>query len=129
MSIVVALALTSAATPAEGASSITVTSSAFKHGEEIPVKYTCDGSDVSPPLSFAKVPRKAVEIVLIMDDPDAPGGTYTHWLIYNIGPRTKTIAEGKRPAGSREGKNSFGSQGYGGPCPPPLQTHRYFFTV
>lgn len=106
---------------------MTVTSPAFRHGATIPVKYTCDGDDVSPPLSFASVPRKAVEIILIMEDPDAPGGTYTHWLLFRIPPKTKKIAEDTIPAGSHQGTNSFGSQEYGGPCPPPLQTHRYYF--
>jgi hypothetical protein len=114
---------------AQGASSMTVTSSVFKDGGTIPVKYTCDGTDVSPPLAFGKVPKKTVELVLIVDDPDAPNGRFVHWLLYNVYGSTKAIGEGARPAGAREGKNGFGSQGWRGPCPPIFQTHRYYFTA
>lgn len=114
---------------AESASSMAVHSPAFANGGDIPVKYTCDGADVSPPLHFANMPAKTKELVLVMDDPDAPGGTFTHWLLYNVKGSTQAIAEGKVPAGSRQGTNSFGVAHYQGPCPPAFQTHRYFFTV
>lgn len=108
-------------------------SSAFANGEEIPVRYTCDGEDVSPPLNWGGVPAEAQALVLIMDDPDAPMGTWDHWILYNI-PATVTglpencpaVAEG--PDGSRSGRNSWGRLGYGGPC-PPSGTHRYFFRL
>lgn len=115
--------------PVHGAPKMAVHSPAFAEGGDIPVKYTCDGADVSPPLHIMNVPAKAKELVLIMDDPDAPGGTFTHWLLYNVKGNTGAIAEGKVPAGSRQGTNSFGAARYQGPCPPAFQTHRYFFTV
>lgn len=104
-----------------------LTSSAFSEGQRIPVKYTCDGDDVSPPLSIANAPRRTVELVLTVEDPDAPGGTFVHWLLYTVKGSTKTIPEGRTPAGSRQGTNSFGSARWRGPCPPAFQTHRYVF--
>lgn len=104
---------------------LTVTSSAFKHNGLIPSKYTCDGQDVNPPLSIEGVPDGANSLVLIVDDPDAPMGTWDHWIVWNI-QVAKTIGENSVPG--TEGMNSFRRQSYGGPC-PPSGTHRYFFKV
>lgn len=104
-----------------------VTSSAFQEGGNIPSKFTCDGGNASPPLAISGVPSEAKTLVLIADDPDAPGGLFTHWLIWNIPPQTNSIAEGSAPKGV-QGTNDFGNSGYGGPC-PPSGTHRYYFRV
>src|SRR3954471_8978629 len=111
---------------AEGGS-IKVTSSAFTEGGNIPSKFTCDGTDTSPPLQIAGVPPQAKALLLIVDDPDAPSGLFTHWLVWNIDPKGASIIEGKSPAGI-QGKNDFGKTGYGGPC-PPSGSHRYYFHV
>jgi Raf kinase inhibitor-like YbhB/YbcL family protein len=105
-----------------------IESTAFSHGGSIPSQYTCDGEDVSLPLRFVDVPTGAVSLALIVDDPDAPVGTWVHWLLWNIDPKTVEIPEGTIPAGAVEGTTSFGSGGYGGPC-PPSGTHRYFFKL
>lgn len=107
-----------------------ITSDAFKAGELIPKKYTCDGDDVSPPLTFNDIPKDARALVLIMDDPDAPVGTWDHWILYNIPPATAVLAEGLKtsPRGALSGRNSWKRQGYGGPCPPDKE-HRYFFKL
>jgi len=112
---------------AAGEAKIKVTSSAFQEGGNIPSKFTCDGSDASPPLQIADVPSGAKSLVLIVDDPDSPGGLFTHWLAWNIPPQTGSIAEGSAPKGV-QGANDFGKSGYRGPCPPP-GTHRYSFKV
>jgi Raf kinase inhibitor-like YbhB/YbcL family protein len=111
---------------AEGAR-MKITSSAFQEGGNIPSKFTCDGSDTSPPLQITGVPSAAKSLVLIADDPDAPSGLFTHWLIWNIPPQTNSVAEGSAPKGV-EGTNDFGKSGYRGPCPPP-GTHRYSFKI
>jgi len=104
-----------------------LTSTAFIHNSQIPSEFTCDGSDLSPPLSIIDVPANAKSLVLISDDPDAPVGTWDHWIVFNIPPSTKEIAKGKESQGT-PGKNSWGRTGYGGPC-PPSGTHRYFFKL
>jgi len=104
-----------------------ITSSAFREGESIPSKFTCDGGDTSPPLQIADVPSGAKSVVLIADDPDAPGGLFNHWLIWNIPPQSSSIAEGIAPKGV-QGINDFGKSGYGAPC-PPSGMHRYYFRV
>ena len=104
-----------------------MSSPAFADHQPIPAKYTCDGQDVIPPLKFDGVPNGAESLVLIVDDPDAPGGTWDHWVVWNIPPRTTEIAEGKQPPGV-VGKNSWGKSAWGGPCPPDRQ-HRYFFKL
>ena len=104
-----------------------ITSSAFQQGGNIPSKFTCDGSDTSPPLQITGVPSEAKSLVLIADDPDAPGGLFTHWLIWNIPPQTNSISEGSAPKGVH-GTNDFGKPDYKGPCPPP-GTHRYSFKI
>jgi len=112
---------------AAGEARIKVTSSAFHEGGNIPSKFTCDVSDTSPPLQIAGIPSNAKALVLIADDPDAPGGLFTHWLVWNIPPQTILIAEGSAPKGV-QGANDFGKSGYRGPCPPP-GTHRYSFKI
>jgi Raf kinase inhibitor-like YbhB/YbcL family protein len=104
-----------------------ITSSAFQEGGKIPSKFTCDGSDNSPPLQITGVPSEAKSLVLLADDPDAPSGLFTHWLVWNVPPQTNSIAEGSAPKGVH-GTNDFGKSGYGGPCPPP-GTHRYSFKI
>jgi Raf kinase inhibitor-like YbhB/YbcL family protein len=108
-------------------SNMTITSPAFANGGNIPSKYTCDGADVNPPLQFHGVPATAKGLVLIVDDPDAPGRTFTHWFVWNIDPKQTSIAEGARFP--NQGVNDFGRTGYGGPCPPPSGSHRYFFRL
>ncbi len=105
---------------------IEVTSPAFKSGGIIPSEFTCKGAEKSPPLQFQGVPRSAKTLVLIMDDPDAPGGLFTHWLVWNIKSSTTKILTGVTPEGASEGTNDFGKPGYGGPC-PPAGTHHYIF--
>ena len=105
-------------------------SPAFKNGGEIPVKYTCDGADISIPLEFVDVPREAKSIVVIMDDPDAPMGVFVHWVIYDIPTTIQGLPEGipnapELEGGIKQGINDFGKIGYGGPC-PPNGAHRYF---
>ena len=103
-------------------------SDAFSDGESIPTKYTCEGEDVSPPLAWSGVPEDTVSLALICDDPDAPSGTFTHWVAWAIDPGAGGLAEGE--GAPREGSNGFGNDGYGGPCPPPGHgTHRYFFRL
>ena len=94
----------------------------------LPKKYTCDGKDISPPLTISDVPDEAKSLVLIMDDPDAPGGVFTHWLVWNIHPVIKEIEENQVPLDAVEGCNSTGSSGYKGAC-PPSGTHRYRFKL
>ena len=124
-SIVILLAVV--ASYAAGGARIKITSSAFQEGGNIPSKFTCDGSDTSLPLQITGVPSEAKSLVLIVDDPDAPSGLFTHWLIWNIPPQTNSIAEGSAPKGV-QGTNDFGKSGYRGPCPPP-GTHRYSFKI
>lgn len=106
-----------------------ITSSAFVHFGHIPKKYTCEDENISPPLSIADVPDTAQALVLIADDPDAPGTIFTHWVVWNIDPRATNIPEGELPMGAIEGQNDAGSIGYTGPCPPPGPRHRYFFKL
>ena len=105
-----------------------ISSAAFKPGGPIPSKYTCDGPNVNPPLAFEGVPANAQSLALIMDDPDAPGGTWVHWVAWSIQPDTKAIRENSVPPEATQGVNDFRNTGYGGPC-PPSGTHRYFFKL
>jgi Raf kinase inhibitor-like YbhB/YbcL family protein len=114
-----------------------VMSSSFQQGGSIPTKYTCDGDDLSPPLSWSGVPNNAKSVALIVDDPDAPDPAnpqrvYVHWVVYNIPPQTTTLPENASergiPAGGIQAKNDWGKTEYGGPC-PPIGEHRYFFKV
>lgn len=103
-------------------------SSAFGHNQPIPSKYTCDGDNINPPLSISDVTSGAKSLVLIMDDPDAPSGTWAHWTVWSIDPKTSEIAENSVPSNSVEGITNFGTAGYGPPC-PPSGTHRYVFKL
>jgi Raf kinase inhibitor-like YbhB/YbcL family protein len=123
----VAILLAVIAAFAAGGARMKITSSAFQEGGNIPSKFTCDGSDTSPPLQITGVPSEAKSLVLIADDPDAPSGVFTHWLIWNIPPQTNSISEGSAPKGVH-GTNDFGKPDYKGPCPPP-GTHRYSFKI
>ena len=123
----IAILLATIVSFAAGEAKMKITSSAFDEGGNIPSKFTCDGSDTSPPMQITGVPPAAKSLVLIVDDPDAPGGLFTHWLLWNIPPQTNSIAEGGAPKGV-QGTNDFGKSGYRGPCPPP-GTHRYSFKI
>jgi len=110
-----------------------LSSTAFSNGDMIPKKYTCDGNDISPPLQWSDAPEGTASYALTCDDPDAPVGTWDHWLLFNIPPATASLSKGVTPAtelpsGGTHGKNSWGKLGYGGPCPPG-GTHRYFFRL
>ena len=102
-------------------------SSAFENGGKIPSEFTCDGQDLSPPLSIIDVPKEAKTIAIIMDDPDAPMGTFTHWLVWNIPSHKTQFTKGEK-LDFVQGRTSFGTTEYGGPC-PPSGTHRYFFKI
>jgi Raf kinase inhibitor-like YbhB/YbcL family protein len=113
-------------------------SAAFTHLAPIPRLYTCDGADISPPLRWtdppAGPPPGTQALALVVDDPDAPRGVFTHWVVYDIPADVRELKEGipdrnPLPAGAREGTNDFGNVGYGGPCPPPGPAHRYVFTL
>ena len=106
-------------------STLRISSTAFKDGEFIPSKYTCDGLNVNPPLYIHAVPEKVKSMVLIVDDPDCPGGTWIHWLVWNIPPGS-SIAENEIPG--EEGMNDFKKSHFGGPC-PPSGVHRYYFKI
>ncbi|MBI4463904.1 MAG: YbhB/YbcL family Raf kinase inhibitor-like protein [Acidobacteria bacterium] len=105
-----------------------LSSPAFQHNQRIPAKYTCDGQDINPPLQIAEAPEGAQSLALIMDDPDAPRGTWVHWTVWNTDPKTSEIAENSVPRGAAQGMTDFRRPGYGGPC-PPSGTHRYFFKL
>ena len=102
-------------------------SPAFLDREKMPADYTCDGKNVNPPLQFSKIDPSAKSLVLIVDDPDAPAGTWVHWVVFNMPPELNFIAEDQAPAGVL-GINSWGETKYNGPCPPSGQ-HRYFFKL
>ena len=113
--------------------SLSLTSRAFQEGESIPAAYTCEGQDISPPLAWTDPPAGTKSVALISDDPDAPGKTWVHWVMYNIPPSVHQLPEAFPPDqeqadGTRQGLTDFGRVGYGGPC-PPSGMHRYFFTL
>ena len=113
---------------------IELTSTAFSEGEMIPTRYTCDGEDISPLLAWSGVPEAAQSLALICDDPDAPVGTWVHWVLYDIPPTYAGLTEAMpttqvTPYGAKQGVNDFRRVGYGGPCPPPGHPHRYFFRI
>jgi Raf kinase inhibitor-like YbhB/YbcL family protein len=115
-------------TTGTSSSAMKISSPAFKDGAAIPKTYTADGKDVNPPLHIEGVPAGTKSLVLIVDDPDAPRGTWNHWLVWNIDPKTTEITEHSVPAGAVKGTTDFGSAKYGGPS-PPSGTHRYFFKL
>ena len=109
---------------------IRITSTAFADGQPIPQRFTCQGTDVSPPLAWTGVPANTKNLALICDDPDAPSGDWVHWVLYGLPPATTDLAEKvaptpQLPGGARQGSNDFQRIGYGGPC-PPIGRHRYF---
>ena len=110
------------------ASSVSIATSAFQAGGDIPAKFTCNGANVNPELKINGVPNEAKSLVLIVDDPDAPHGLFTHWIVWNIDPKTTDIGENSVPVGGVQGTNDFGKRNYSGPC-PPSGTHRYFFKI
>ena len=116
-----------------GRKQMKITSPAFEEGEMIPEKYTCDDIDISPSLKWSHVPEGTKTFAIICDDPDAPMGTWVHWVLFNMPADTNELSENIPPVkilpnGARQGKNDFGKIGYGGPCPPG-GTHRYYFKI
>ena len=130
----VALAAQLGAAENSGKESMELTSTAFTEGGAIPAKFTCDDKDVSPPLKWSGVPAGAKSLALIADDPDAPVGTWVHWVLYDLPATTTELPEDVSQSqyvagGARQGLNDFRRLGYGGPCPPPGKPHRYFFKL
>lgn len=114
--------------------SMEITSSAFQNDGNIPRPHTCDGADLSPPLAWQNASSGTATFALIVDDPDAPAGTWVHWVLYNLPGNLRELAQGiaksdTLPNGAKQGINDFGGIGYGGPCPPPGRAHRYFFKL
>jgi Raf kinase inhibitor-like YbhB/YbcL family protein len=113
---------------------ISISAEGFKEGETIPDEYTCEGKDISPLLSWKGIPAGTKSIALIMDDPDCPGGTFVHWVLYNLPAQTRKLPKAMLlnqtlNDGSMQGMTDFGQPGYGGPCPPPGKPHRYYFKL
>jgi Raf kinase inhibitor-like YbhB/YbcL family protein len=113
---------------------INVRSEAFAHGDPIPERFTCEGDNVSPALSWSALPEATRSLVLVMDDPDAPGGTFTHWVVYDLPPTATSLPEGigvrESPSvGGTLGTNDYPRSGYSGPCPPTGESHRYVFRI
>lgn len=106
-----------------------IKSPVFDHGQFIPPKYTCDGDNMSPPLEFVKIPKKAKSLVLVVDSPEVPSRDWLHWLVWNISPDTREIAAGSVPRGAVVGKTDFHLPGYRGPCPPFGVVHEYHFKL
>jgi hypothetical protein len=118
----------------EAPMSIELTSTAFQPGAAIPKQYTGDGADLSPPLHWSQPPPSTKSIALICDDPDAPRGTWVHWVLFNLPAQIRELEEGAPtaatlPSGAKQGTNDFGKMGYGGPAPPKGKSHRYFFKL
>lgn len=127
-------ACTKEAPPPQAPITLALTSTAFADGDKIPVRYTCDGENVSPPLAWEEPPPQTRSFALIVDDPDAPIGVFTHWVVFNIPADARRLEEalpsGERlPSGASQGKNGFGKLGYGGPCPPRGSPHHYRFIL
>ena len=111
-----------------------ITATAFRDGSSIPKRFTCDGPDVSPALSWGDPPAGTRSLAIIADDPDAPAGTWVHWVLYDLPADTRKLPEGvakdrELPNGALQGRNDFGKIGYNGPCPPRGSEHRYFFKL
>ena len=120
--------------PQAETSSFKLQTNAFKPGGDLPRKFTCEGADASPGLDWSESPASTQSFALIVDDPDAPGGTWVHWAVYDLPSSARQLPEGvpqadDLPGGGRQGVNDFGKPGYGGPCPPPGKPHRYFFKL
>jgi Raf kinase inhibitor-like YbhB/YbcL family protein len=120
--------------PTSGATGLRLTSPAFRPGELIPARHACDGDDLSPALAWSDPPHRTRAFALIVEDPDAPGGVFTHWVIFDLPPDARHLPEGvprteRPPRGGVQGRNDFGNVGYDGPCPPPGQTHHYRFRL
>lgn len=118
----------------EGGSLMKINSPDFSDGANIPTRFTCEGENVPPRLEWSGVPAAAQSLALVVSDPDAPGGTFIHWVLYNLPPQTTELPEGmpateRVSGGGSQGRNDFGRVGYGGPCPPPGKPHRYIFTL
>jgi len=114
--------------------SFNLESDAFKNGDDIPRKFTCEGADVSPHLKWGDPPKGTKSLALIADDPDAPVGIWVHWVMYDLEPQIKELKEGvakseEIPGTGKQGTNDFRKVGYGGPCPPPGKAHRYYFKL
>jgi Raf kinase inhibitor-like YbhB/YbcL family protein len=121
-------------TPQSSSADIKLTSPAFAHASPIPALYTCDDKNVSPALAWSGGPVERRSFALVCDDPDAPRGTWVHWVLYNLPGEAAELAQGmppvpELPSGARQGRNDFGDIGYGGPCPPPGKPHRYYFRL
>lgn len=110
---------------------LSITTNAFQPGESIPAKYTCDAENLSPELKWNDAPRNTKSFALICDDPDAPSGTFTHWVLYGVASNLSQFPEGlsRDSSAVTQGKNDFGKTGYGGPCPPRGSRHRYYFKL
>jgi Raf kinase inhibitor-like YbhB/YbcL family protein len=119
---------TAAGKEAKMTESFRISSNAFENNGGIPLKFTCDGMDINPPLAIQGVPAGAKSLALIVDDPDAPRGMWVHWVVWNIDPKITDIREDSVPKGALQGMNDFRKHDYGGPC-PPSGTHRYFFKL
>lgn len=104
-----------------------IESPAFENYQPIPKQYSCEGANISPPMNFMDIPSDAKSLALIVDDPDAPGGTFDHWIVWNLSPNIGKLQEGARV--DYEGTNGFGKSHYGGPCPPKGHPHHYFFKL
>jgi Raf kinase inhibitor-like YbhB/YbcL family protein len=130
----VALAISASSQSTERTPAMQLTTSAFKTGEAIPAKHTCDGQNLSPAFKWTGTPANAKALALIADDPDAPGGTWVHWVLFDVPPNVTELPEGIEksqfiPSGAKQGLNDFRHLGYGGPCPPHGKPHRYFFKL
>jgi Raf kinase inhibitor-like YbhB/YbcL family protein len=112
-----------------GPATLSLSTDAFSNGGALPTQFTCDGVGVSPRLAWSES-KPASEFVLVVTDPDAPGGTFVHWVVYGIPSNADSVGEGQGPAGARQAENDFGRGGFGAPCPPPGdEPHRYVFTM
>ena len=137
LTVALCLAALAGASPPSAAPGFALKSGAFTPGQPIPARHTCDGQDLSPELHWSGAPENTRAFALLCDDPDAPSGTWVHWVVYDLPPAAVSLPEGsgrsvQLPAGSREGLNGWGKTGYRGPCPPPEYeptTHRYFFKL
>ena len=128
VTVTFAIVLAAIVSLAAGGVKMKITSSSFQEGGDIPSKFSCDGQNINPALRIEGTPSNAKSLLLIMDDPDAPVGLFTHWLLWNIDPKTTDIAEKSVPKGAVQGTNDYPTLGYGGPQ-PPSGTHRYYFKI